>query len=186
MTSPIRPSRSLAAFVGLALVLAACGADGGPGCPDTAPSPRPEPPYHQDAELEARIPDEANGEPLEVQTVCLTVHDPGGLTTSDAMLERVGVEPRDVTVAIGPSPNTATSSDFVGITAWRYAGAEEAEIRDAFRAMLAEAEIPVEHEEIAGKEVDMALFHAYYVAGDTLYAVLGEEGGAAEVIEALP
>lgn len=186
MASLIRASRFLPALVGLALMLAACSSDDSTDCPDSPPSPRPAPPYHQDAELEARIPDEVGGEPLEIQTVCLTVHDPGGLITSDAMLERIGVEPQDVTVALGPSSNAPISGSFVGVTAWRYAGADAAAIRGAFRETLGEAEIPIEPETIAGKEVDMALFHAYYVADDTLYAVLGEEAGVAEVIGALP
>jgi hypothetical protein len=179
--------RTLIATLALAAALVACGGETtGTACPADAPDPAPTPPYSQDTELADRIPDEVGGEAFDVQTVCLTVYDPGGLTVSDAMLEEVGVGRQEVTLAFSPSPNVAGSSDFIGITAWRYAGASEDDIRQAFLAMLEEAEIPVEQQTIGGKEVDMALFHAYYAADDTLYSVLGAEDRVAELLEALP
>ncbi len=174
-------------LVALAITLAACGGDASaPDCPAEAPSPLPTQPYAQDPELADRIPDEVAGQPIEVQTVCATVRDVGGLTTSDEMLERVGVGKQDVTIAIGPSPQGGGADSVVGVTAWRYAGADEETIRDAFLGLLEEAEIPVEASTIAGKEVHTAVFHVYHVADDTLYSVLGEDDDVEAVIEALP
>ena len=174
-------------LVTLAMIVAGCGGDASvPDCPAEAPSPMPAEPYAQDPELADRVPDEVAGQPLEVQTVCATVYDPGGLTTSDTMLERVGVARQDVTLALSPPPSTGGTNTYVAVNAWRYAGADEETVRDAFVGLLEEAEIPVEEDTIAGKDVHMAFFHAYYVADDTLYAVLGEEERVEEVLEALP
>lgn len=170
----------------LAMLLAACGVDApSPDCPAEAPSPRPAGPYADDPELADRIPAEVGGQRLEVQTVCATVSELSGLTTSPRMLEEVGVELQDVTIAVTPAPGGGSGAP-AGVTAWRYAGAEEDAIRDAFLGMLEEAEIPVEHDTVGGKEIDRAIFHVYYVAGDTLYSVLGEDDHVEEVVEALP
>lgn len=178
--------RQASSVAALAIILAACGGDASaPDCPAEAPSPLPAQPYAQDPELADRIPDEVAGQQIQVQTVCATVLDVGGLTTSDEMLERVGVEKQDVTIAIGPSPQGGADS-VVGVTAWRYAGADEETIRSAFLGLLEEAEIPVEASTIAGKEVHTAVFHVYHVADDTLYSVLGEDDDVEAVIEALP
>lgn len=185
MDSPIRFSRFLPGFIGLVFALAACGTDGTAGCPDSAPSPLPAGPHADDPELADRIPDEVGGQPLEVQTVCATKSELSGLTTSPRMLDEVGVELQDVTIAVTPAPGGSSGAP-AGVTAWRYAGAEEGTIRDAFLGMLEEAEIPVEHDTIGGKEIDRAVFHVYYVAGDTLYAVLGEDEHVEEVMQALP
>jgi hypothetical protein len=169
----------------LAFLLAACGGGAAPsGCPAEAPSPLPAPPYDDDPELADRIPDEVGGEPLEIQTACATVADPGGLPTSPEMLEAVGVELQDVTVAL--TPNVGQGGNRLAVTAWRYAGAGEHEIRDAFLGMLAEAGIPVEEDTIGGTEIHRALFHVYHVAGDTLYAVLGEDAAVEEILAGLP
>lgn len=171
------------------LLLVGCGApqgESGSDCPATAPSPLPTPPWNQDPELADRIPDEVGGSTIEVQTACATVVDPGGLTTSPEFLESVGVDLQDVTVAISPGPAIGETDDYVAVTAWRYGGASEDEIRSTFLSLLEEAEIVVEDETIGGKQVHRALLHAYYVQDDTLYAVLGEEEDLAAVLEALP
>jgi hypothetical protein len=182
--------RSPLVVLTLLLALAACGTDAerasGPECPADAPSPPPERPYHQDLELEGRIPDEVAGTQLRIETVCATVFDPGGIPTSDAMLDEVGVERSDVSIALTPRSGDGISDGLVGVTAWRYGGAEEEDIRSAFLGFLADAEIPVERDTVGGKEIDRALFHVYYVADDTLYAVLGEDERVEEVMAALP
>jgi hypothetical protein len=102
------------------------------------------------------------------------------------MLDRVGVERSDVSLALPPRSGTGISDGLVGVTAWRYGGAEEEEIRSVFLGLLDDAEIPVERDTVGGKEIDRALFHVYYVADDTLYAVLGEDDRVEEVMAALP
>ena len=176
-------------LIALVVLASACGApegEAGPDCPATAPSPLPTPPWNQDPELADRIPDEVGGSTIEVQTACATVVDPGGLTTSPEFLESVGVALQDVTVAISPGPAIGETDDYVAVTAWRYAGASEDDVRSTFLSLLEEAEIAVEDETIGGKQVHRALLHAYYVQDDTLYAVLGEEEDLEAVIEALP
>lgn len=184
--SGVRMARLLAAALGLAILVAACGGGEGSPCPAEAPSPAPAAPHADDPELAERIPDEAGGEPLEIQTVCATVLNPGGIPTSEAMLERLGVGLQDVTVAFSPPPTADRSGTYVGVTAWRYAGAGEDEVRSAFLAILDEAQIAVEEDTVGGKDVHRAIFHAYYVKDDALYSVIGEEPEMAEVLEALP
>lgn len=187
--SRVRMARRSVAVLGLAFLIAACGAPDGeasPSCPADAPSPAPTAPHAADPELADRIPDEAGGEPIGIQTTCATVLDPGGIPTSEAMLERLGVELQDVTVAFSPPPTADRSGTYVGVTAWRYAGATENEIRSAFLAILDEAQIDVEEDSVGGKDVHRAIFHVYYAHDDTLYAVIGEEPEVAEVVEALP
>jgi hypothetical protein len=187
---PAPARRSTVAALALLIALAACGADAepapGPDCPAEAASPPPERPYQQDPELAARIPVTVAGTELRIETVCATVFDPGGMPTSDAMLEQVGVERSDVSIALTPRSGDGISGGLVGVTAWRYGGAEEEDIRSAFLGLLDEAEIPVERDTVGGREIDRALFHVYYVAGDTLYSVLGEDDRVEEVIAALP
>jgi hypothetical protein len=174
-----------AAAIGLAFLLAACGGEpASSGCPAEAPSPAPTPPFAHDPELADRIPDEVGGQPLEIQTVCATIADPGGLPTTPQMLEAVGVELSDVTVAV--TPNVGQGENRVAVTAWRYAGAEEAAIREAFLGLLDETGIPVEEDTIGGTPIHRAVFHVYHVAGDTLYAVLAEDAEVEEVLAGLP
>ncbi len=178
--------RLAGATLPLAMLLASCGSEPpAPDCPSTAPSPLPAGPHADDPELADRIPDEVGGQPLEVQTVCATVSELRGLTTSPRMLDEVGVELQEVTIAVTPAPGGGSGAA-AGVTAWRYAGAEEDAIRDAFLGMLDEAEIPIEHDTVGGKEIDRAVFHVYYVADDTLYSVLGEDEPVEEIIRALP
>lgn len=185
--SRVRTARLSAAALGLAMLLAACGGgESRPSCPAEAPSPPPSPPHADDPELADRIPDEAGGGPIGIQTVCATVLDPGGIPTSQPMLDRLGVELRDVTIAYSPPPTADRSGTYVGVTAWRYAGATEDEIRSAFLAILDEAQIAVEEDTVGGKDIHRAIFHAYYTEDDTLYAVIGEEPEMAEVLAALP
>jgi hypothetical protein len=176
-------------LLALVFLVAACGAEEEaelPECPSEAPSPAPERPYHQDPELEDRIPDEVAGTPLRIETVCATVFDPGGIPTSDAMLRAVGVDRQAVSIAVSPSPSGGDPGSYVGVTAWRYGGGAEDDIRAAFLALLQEAEIPIERDTVGGKEIDRALFHVYYLADDTLYSVLGEDDRVEEVVGALP
>lgn len=178
--------RLAGAILPLAMLLASCGSETpAPDCPSTAPSPLPAGPRADDPELADRIPDEVGGQPLEVQTVCATVSELRGLTTSPRMLDEVGVELQEVTIAVTPAPGGGSGAA-AGVTAWRYVGAEEDAIRDAFLGMLDEAEIPIEHDTVGGKEIDRAVFHVYYVADDTLYSVLGEDEPVEEIIRALP
>lgn len=179
----------IAILLCLAVALVACGGDAtGPSgrCPDSAPSPMPAPPYDDDPELAGRLPTDVAGQELAVQTVCITTVDPGALPVSDAFLSEVGAEPRDVTMAVGEPSGTSAEAPFVSIVAFRYAGADEDTVRRAFLDTLASAEIEVEDETIADKQVHRALFIAYYVADDTLYAITGEDPQVEEVLEALP
>jgi hypothetical protein len=52
--------------------------------------------------------------------------------------------------------------------------------------LLDESGIPVEEDALGGTEIHRALFHVYHVAGDTLYAVLGEDAAVEEVMAGLP
>ena len=183
-----RRAPTLSAVVILALALAACGGDASSSaqCPETAPSPISGPPYSDDPELAGRLPTEVAGQELEIQTMCITTVDPGGLPVSDEFLEGVGVEPQDVTMAVAQPPGSDNEAPFVSIIAFRYAGVDEESVRQAFLDTLASAEIEVQDETIAGKQVHRALFIAYHVAGDTLYAITGEDPQVEEVLEALP
>lgn len=178
----------IAILICLAAALVACGGDttAEAQCPESAPSPMPAPPYDDDPELAGRLPTEVGGQDLEVQTVCITTVEPGGLPASDEFLEAAGVEPRDVTMAVGEPVSADGDTPFVSIVAFRYAGADEDTVRRAFLDTLAAAEIEAEDETIAGKRVHRALFIAYHVSDDTLYAITGEDPQVEEVLEALP
>jgi hypothetical protein len=182
-------ARMLAAAIGLVLLLAACGpAEATPaprvGCPaEVLPSPPPRP-WNDDPALVQRIPDEIDGEALAVETVCATAIGARGLPTSPGLLQDLGVELQDVTIAQTPSAFIERTG--IGITAWRYAGADENALRAAVLAAFEGAGIPAEEETIAGKAVYRALLHVYHVADDTLYAVVGPDARVEEIIEALP
>jgi hypothetical protein len=182
------PRKLLITLLAVAAVLGACGGETAAEaqCPESSPSPIPAPPYNDDPELAGRLPAEIAGQELAVQTVCITTVDPGGLPASDQLLEEVGVEPRDVTMAVAEPAAADGEAPFVSIVAFRYAGADEDTVRRAFLDTLASAEIEVEDETIAGKQVHRALFIAYHVSGDTLFAITGENPQVEEVLEALP
>ena len=174
----------------LALVLGACAGDAATpsaaACPESAASPLPTGPYAEDPELAGRLPTEVGGQQLEVQSFCATTANPGGIPVSDEFLAEVGVERQDVTVAVAQPAEPNGESPPVLISAFRYAGADEDAVRRAFKETLAGAEIEVQDETLAGKQVHRALFIPYYVAGDTLYAITGEDPQVEEVLEALP
>ena len=173
----------------LAAGLVACGGqtatDASP-CPSAAPSPLPTGPFDDDPELAGRLPTEVDGQELEVQSVCVTTVSPGGINLSPTFLEAAGVELSDVTMAVSQPPAIGEDAPFVSISAFRYRGADEAALRSAVDATLADAEIEPERETIAGKEVLRVLLVVWYVAGDTLYLITGEDPQVEDVLTELP
>jgi hypothetical protein len=173
----------------VAALLAACGGEpaASAACPETAPSPLPTPPYNDDPELAGRLPTEIGGQELEVQSVCVTTANPGGINLLPTFLEAAGVEISDVTMAVSQPSAISEDNPFVSISAFRYRGASEDAVRSAMTDTLAEAEVPNEDETIAEKEVTRVLGTVvWYVAGDTLYLITGEEPQVEEVLQALP
>lgn len=171
----------------LAMALAACGGETASSpCPETAPSPLPAPPYDDDPELASRLPTEIAGQELEVLSVCATTIMPGGINVTPGFLEIAGVELSDVTMAVSEPAQIEQDTPFVSISAFRYHGADEEALRSAVVETLAEAEIEPVEETIAGKEVYRVLAPVWYVAGDTLYLITGEDPQVEEVLEALP
>jgi hypothetical protein len=176
----------------LAAALTACGGSASPSCPaDLVPSATPN--ASADPDLAATIPDEVAGEPLDVATFCVTELDGlGGIQTSPEMLEALGVQLEDVTIA-AMSPQIGVPGGSISVGAYRYAGANEDTLRDAFVRLFeqaaAEAGIDVQIDEasIGGKEVHREAGAVYYVADDTLYTVQsGDEDKIEEVLAALP
>ncbi|HVM24707.1 MAG TPA: hypothetical protein VM253_04860 [Candidatus Limnocylindrales bacterium] len=174
----------------MAMLLAACGADdpspaARADCPAEASVTSP-PAANEDPVLADRMPDEVAGRRLEIQTVCATVAGAGGLTTAPEFLQAVGVELRDVTIARDRGAQSGSPETYASVTAWRYGGAAEDDIRAALLDAFDRAGIPVEEDTVGGKEVHRALLHVYYVADDTLYAVVGQDAGVEALVEALP
>jgi hypothetical protein len=176
----------------LAAALTACGGSASPSCPaDLAPSATPN--ATADPELAATIPDEVAGEPLNMATFCVTELDGlGGIQTSPEMLEALGVRLEDVTIA-AMSPQIGTPGGLVSVGAYRYAGADEDTLRDAFVRLFEQAateagiDVDIEEASIGGKEVHRAAGAVYYVADDTLYTVeSGNQDKVEEVLGALP
>ncbi len=183
-----------AAFAAL-LMLAACGGDASPiaQCPSEAPSPAATPPYDDDRELADRIPDTAGGEPLEVQTYCASTHEEAGVTVAPGLLAELGVDLADVTVARSRPPQIGATADQVEVTAWRYRGADEDRLRDAFLASYGEAlsaqgmDAEITEESLGGKGVhNHSTTGVIYVAVDTLYILSGNGTKIEEILAALP
>lgn len=171
----------------MAAVLAACGGQtAGSPCPETAPSPLPTPPYNDDPELASRLPTEIAGQELEIQSVCATTTMPGGINVTPGFLEAAGVDLSDVTMAVSEPAQVGQETPFVSISAFRYHGADEEALDSAVVETLAETGIEPVEETIAGKEVYRVLVPVWYVAGDTLYLITGEDPQVEEVLETLP
>lgn len=176
----------------LAAAVSACGGSASPSCPaELAPSATPNP--GADPDLAARIPVEVAGEPLEMATFCVTELDGlGGIQTSPEMLEALGVQLQDVTVA-AMSPQIGAPGGSISVGAYRYAGANEDTLREAFVGLFEQAateagiDVEIEAASIGGKEVHREAGAVYYVADDTLYTVQsGNEDKVEEVLQALP
>lgn len=182
------PRILLVALLVIAAVATACTGDAsGVSCPETAPSPLPTPPFNDDPELAERLPSEVDGQELEVQSVCATTAQPGGLNLSPTFLEAVGVELSDVTLAVSAPREVGADASFVSALAYRYRGADEGALQTAVADTLTEAEVPHETETIAGKDVTRVIGTAvWYVAGDTLYQITAEPPQVEEVLAALP
>ncbi len=178
----------LPAAVIFAIIMGACGTESSADapCPAAAPSPLPTLPYNDDPELAERLPTEIAGQELEVQSVCATTAMPGGINLSPGFLEAAGAELSDVTMAVSEPREVEQETPFVSISAFRYRGADEEALRSAVVDTVAETGIEPEEETIAGKDVYRVLVPVWYVAGDTLYLITGEDPQVEEVLEALP
>lgn len=180
------------AALALVVALAGCGGFGAPICPAAA-APSATPNANADPDLAATIPDEVAGEPLALGTFCVTELDElGGIETSAEMLDALGVDRADVTLAAtSPSINTPGGTIYVG--AYRYAGASADALRETFLRVLQRAadasglDPEIEEVAIGGKRGHRAFGTVYYVSGDTLYSVQSvNPDKVAEVLEALP
>jgi hypothetical protein len=179
--------------MGVVLALAACGSASPTGpavadveCPE-APDSSAQPDANRDPELAARIPAEIGGAPFPVQTWCASEQSDGlGTNTSPEFLARVGVDITDVTMAAGPAPEIGAAEQPPSLTAFRYRGAEEGTLRDAFLAVLAQTGSTAETGTIGGKEVSVQLGSVIYVQDDTIYLVSGDGKSVEELLAALP
>ncbi len=184
----MRRAGLLPAAVLLAIIMGACGTESSADapCPATPPSPLPTAPYDDDPELAERLPTEIAGQELAVQSVCATTSTPGGINLSPTFLDAAGVELSDVTMAVSQPPRVGQEAPFVSISAFRYRGADEEALRSAVSETLAETGIEPQEETIADKNVLRVLVAVWYVAGDTLYLITGEDPQVEEVLAALP
>lgn len=171
--------------------LVACGMAPAPVCPQVPPQPMPPPPWHDDSVLEERIPDELDGQSLEVQTYCASAHpQEGGLTTAPEFLDEIGVDLTDVTVARSRGPSIGGDNPETLVAAWRYHGADETLLRSTFLRMYdevrAEEGLPGAFIErtMAGKTVHEDDIGVVYVADDTIYVVHGRS--TEELVAGLP
>lgn len=195
----------------LLLVLAACGSSaaspttveaplGGSGSspPSSGPSESAGPSLPSSAaELEALIPDEVGGVTLQKLSMRGNEFANSGSATEQAQdfLRRLGVDPEDVSVAVGfgASPDGAST---VAVFIFKAEGADSARLLDTFKtAMDAEQDQPLQWESatIGGKQVERATAPQnngqvnIYVAGDTLYFVATtHEEDAADILGGLP
>ncbi|HET6380527.1 MAG TPA: hypothetical protein VFH63_05760 [candidate division Zixibacteria bacterium] len=213
---PIRPRRAaltvLAPALTAALVLAGCGDSASPSAKPSraepssvAATPSPEPAGSAGAsvaaavpELEELIPDEIGGIPMEKQSQ--RGEDFVGSQQADELtlrfLEAVGVEPSDVSVAVGFGLNQQDGSG-VGLLVFRAEGADqEALVREFKAASDTDREDPLAWETVTvgGKEVERAedplqggqVVHLYS-RGDTLFLVTATSAElAAETLQTLP
>jgi hypothetical protein len=184
--------RRVGALLVAAMLVACGGTEAAPRCAaDPPPSGTPNP--NADPDLAATIPDEVAGEPLEIGTFCVTeVDELGGIETSPEMLDALGVERADVTVA-ATSPGIGTPDGTLSVGAYRFAGADEDALRSTFLRLLEEAaseigmDADIEAATVGGKQVHRAFGAVYYAAGDTLYSVQSDnDDKVEEVLEALP
>ena len=176
----------------LAGAVSACAGSGTPRCTaEPAPSATPNP--NADPDLAATIPDEVAGQPLEMGTFCVTELDElGGIETSPEMLDALGVQREDVTLA-ATSPQLGTPGGSISVGAYRFDGADEDTIRRTFLRLVEESatelrmDAGISEATIGGKEAHRVLGAVYYVADDTLYSVESDNGDKVEeVLEALP
>lgn len=176
----------------LALVLTACGGSGTPRCA-SEPAPSATPNSNADPDLAATIPDDVAGQPLDMGTFCVTeLGELGGIETSNEMLDALGVEPADVTLA-ATSPRSGTPSGIISVGAYRFDGADEGTIRETFLRLLEEAatdagmDVDLEEAKIGGKDVHRAIGTVFYVNDDILYSVQSDNADKVEeVLAALP
>jgi hypothetical protein len=177
----------------VALLLVACGTAAPTEspiadvvCPEV-PDSSAQPNASRDPELAARIPAEIGDQPFPVQTWCASEQSDGlGANTSPDFLATVGVDLTDVTMAAGPGPEIGASAQPPSLTAFRYRGAEEATLRDAFLEVLAESGAAAETGTIGGKEVTVQLGSVIYVQDDTIYLVSGDGPSVEELLNGLP
>lgn len=184
---------ALGTALALALSLAAC-ATAVPSassteeaeCPES-PESSAQPDANRDPELASRIPSQIGGVAFPVQTWCATELSDGlGANTSPELLDAVGVAITDVTMAAGPGPTIGAAVQPPSLTAFRYRGATEAALRDAFLAILAESGSTADEGTIGGKEVSVQLGSVIYVHDDTIYLVSGDGASVEELLSGLP
>lgn len=170
------------------VLLAACGV-----VPAASPcraelAPVDDPPVHHDPDLEARIPDEVAGAPLEVQSICASATDTGGMALEPAFLEQVGVELADVSMALN-TPEIG-GENIVTLTAYRYYGSDEDAIAGAMLDAAERAGETLAPATRAGREVHLASpvlgGVVVYTAEDTLYLLAGDAEAVDEIVAALP
>jgi hypothetical protein len=144
-------------------------------------------PVHHDPNLEARFPETVGGESLEVQSLCANSTDTGGFTT-DVVLDQLEVQLDDVTVAL-TTPSIGQELP-LSITAVRYYGADEDEIRAAALDSMADAGSSAQEARLGGRTVhvgDAVMGNVVvYVADDTLYLLNGDAGTLEELLATLP
>lgn len=148
------------------------------------------PPSHHDPELEDRFPDTVLGKPLEVQSYCANLANPGGLTMAPTFLEDLNIDLDDVTYAVTGGPSIGEEFT-LSVTAFRYHGQGEGELRDATIREFEEAGESIRTERIDGREIltsdgPLATGMTLYIGGDTLYFVSGDGPACSELIAALP
>ena len=149
-----------------------------------------DPPSHHDPELEDRFPDTVLGEQLEVQSYCANASNPGGLNLAPTFLDDLDTGLDDVTYAVTGGPSIADEFS-LSVTAFRYHGQGEGELRDATIRAFEDAGESIRTERLDDKEVltsdgPLATGMTLYIGGDTLYFVSGDGPACAEFLAALP
>jgi hypothetical protein len=201
-------SRGLGLLVAAAIVgLAACGSSTATATP-TPPGPTPAPPtepfptdlelpsfalpsFVGDAELEAMFPDDVGGQPVVVRSMAGTELPASGMGTQlQAVLDALGKEPADLSVAFGAVGN-------VTIIAFRVKGVAASAIFPALVTAYQQEISPNTSEvTIADKQVTKFTPLApggdvtyVYLAGDTVFTVGGTDvtdATLAEIFSKLP
>ena len=197
----------------LALVATACASEEAttpsPATPEPTPTATPEPTedgttdspgafpsfdLDGDPELAGRFPDTIGGQPLQMQSLGADAFAAAGPDpVFDDLLEAIGAEATDVSVAFG---GVLIGEETLTAGAFRVRGASEDELEREFIAASEEAgEVPqLSADTVGGKDVWTAIDDSgatelqvfVYTSGDTLYFLTGPLEFATELLEALP
>ncbi len=178
------------------------GPSGSPGprpSPTTAPTPRPTP--VRDLDLEASLPSEFEGMPIDRTSAIVTdaAAAAQGATFKPILefISGLGLTPSDLSQAAGQPADRSKGYQFI---AYRFKGATEPDMLPAFLAALADAGVAgtTGSADLGGRRVRTLTSDAFsgplkgaiqymYQEGDTIYgAIAVDEALAARMLKVLP